>query len=275
MLVAGSEPTPFTVLGPRSNTPEEFGCDFLAMVNGRWFGVQRKEVSDLIASWHDGRLSQERAQMGRLLDLGGIAMLVIEGRMQWTVDGVLMRDYGKPVTRDQVRRYVASVQAQGIWVERTESIADTIECLRSYEGWLSKEKVTLPSRPKPYGTWGTPTNRDYARFLLQSFPHMGPDRAELVLEHFGKVPLKWDTSYEELLSIKGLGKKTVDAMWRALTGLVAVEGGKKVGRVKGKVSLCGCGHRRKVHRNGTGGRTGSCMECECRRFVKKESAASG
>lgn len=266
-LIAPTEPSPFDVLGKRSSQPERWGVDFLSFINGKWFGAQRKEVGDLIASLHDGRLSVERAQMNELLGMGGVAMLVVEGRPRF-INGYLDKDYGRPFSRDQLRRYLASVQNQGIWVEHTDSIADTIECLRSYEGWLGKEKVRGASRPKPLGAWGTPNNREWALWMLQSFPGVGADRAALVLDHFGRIPARWECTYEDFLGIKGLGKKTADSLWRGLNQLVAVDGGKKVASKVSRVSVCGCGHRRKNHKPG-GYR---CFDCGCKRFGKMEAA---
>lgn len=226
-LLAGSEPAPFSVLGKRSARPEAWGVDFLTFVNGRWFGAQRKDTMDLIASLHDGRLSMERAQMNELMGLGGVAMLIVEGRPKF-INGYIDKDHGKPFSRDQLRRYLASVQAQGIWVEHTDSIADTIECLGSYRGWLGKEKVSGPSRPKPGGAWGTPTNRDWAIFFLCSFPHIGPDRAAMILDYFGgRIPAQWDCTYADFLNIPGIGDKAANALWRGLNQLVPVAPMKK------------------------------------------------
>ena len=216
-LVAPTEPPSLKSRGKVSLLPEKFGVDILIKTNKRLFGVQRKEVGDFLASLHDGRLSVERAQMKRLLGLGGAVLLIVEGRMKWSADGFLMRDYGKPFSRDQFRRYVASCQAAGIWVEFTDNITDTIDCVESYAGWLSKQTHVAPSRPGPIPQWGKPTSREWLIHLGQSWPSMGPTRAAALLDHFdGRFPLQWTVGEKELLQVPGLGLKTVRALLESL-----------------------------------------------------------
>jgi ERCC4-type nuclease len=44
---------------------------------------------------------------------------------------------------------------------------------------------------------------------VQSLPLIGPERAELLLKKFGSVRRVFQASKVELLSVKGLGEKTV------------------------------------------------------------------
>jgi len=48
--------------------------------------------------------------------------------------------------------------------------------------------------------------------ILQGIPGVGPERACTLLDRFGSVEAVLTASMEELLSIKGIGKKSVDAI---------------------------------------------------------------
>jgi ERCC4-type nuclease len=51
---------------------------------------------------------------------------------------------------------------------------------------------------------------------VQSFPKIGPERAEMLLRRFGSVRRVFQASKGELLSVKGLGEKTVHGMLELL-----------------------------------------------------------
>jgi ERCC4-type nuclease len=45
-------------------------------------------------------------------------------------------------------------------------------------------------------------------FILQGLPGIGRDRAELLLETFGSVEKIFTAEYEDLIQVKGIGRKT-------------------------------------------------------------------
>lgn len=233
MLVSASEKSPFLrALGKLSDRPERFGCDVLAVAGGRWLGIQRKAIQDLLASLWDGRLTTERAQWDRLLNqLGGRVVLVVEGKMTWSTDGELMGVYGKGWNRRDYRRLVYSVQRQGAQVFRTDDQKDTAELIEDLIAYHNQKRTgsRYKGRPNPKGRWGTPSSRDWMVWVITSFgENIGSTRAEALLDHFGgRIPARWEFEYEELLEIPGWGKKTADQLWRALNPLVAVKKTKK------------------------------------------------
>lgn len=215
MLVSPTEPTAFSELGPRSLKPEEWGVDFLwwvPEVKG-WGGVQRKEVKDFIASARDGRLTKELGQMTGL----AAAMVVIEGRMPWINDCIVVNDWTK-MTREEFLGILMRIQGAGVKVSVSEGIPATVKVVRWFERWSKKpDHTTLTTRPgPPTNSWGTHQDRDFGLWVLQGFPGVGAELAERIWEHFGGMPLGWKVTEEELCQVKGIGKAKARKLMSAL-----------------------------------------------------------
>lgn len=212
MLIAPTEPSSLRAIGRVSSTPEKFGVDVLMSAHGRWHGIQRKELSDLLASLSDGRLARELPMMKRCYR----ASLLIEGTPKWTMDGELVGNgFGQRFTLTQYRGLIFSVQARGIGVLHSSGLNDTIAIVQSYETWLKKDAKwsSLDTRPGPVSVWGRAENRDYQMHLLQGLPGVGPELADRLLKKFG-MPWQWRVSEEELVKVKGVGKKRAAQMMR-------------------------------------------------------------
>lgn len=176
-------------------------------------GVQRKEIHDLIASRSDGRLAKELAQM-KALDQG---ILLIEGRLKWTSDGVLSTSRSK-WTRAEHMGLLFSVQSTGVWVNSSESLSESREYLRSLEKWFSKESHKgINVRPKPTTLWGTRTNRDYAIHFIQGLDGIGPKVAGDIFDKFG-MPFNLTIGVADLMTVPGVGKKRAEKIWRLFNG---------------------------------------------------------
>lgn len=200
-------------LGKVSSLPERWGCDVLIRTDNLWIGVQRKEVKDFISSIQDGRLAKEVQQMaacGRL----DIKVLLIEGKPQWTTDGVYLGNgYGIGWSIAQHRGMLWSVMLKGLWVDTTDSITETRVWLKMMEQWAGKGKHSaLDRRPAAFGAWGKPDSREFGLHLLQGLPNVGPELAARIYDYFKGVPWKWDTTVEELMKIPGVGKKRANEM---------------------------------------------------------------
>lgn len=215
MLVSSTEPPPMKVLGTSSQAPEKYGVDVMwaSAKLGGVVGVQRKEISDFVASLQDGRLSKEIVQMQALTQ----GVLMIEGRLRWSTEGELMSDKWTKWNRSAHRNVCRSFMAKGIWVEHTDDISDTVATILGLERYFEKERHdSLLRRPKPRGNWGVATDRDWACHLLQSIDGIGPGQAEKILDHFGKVPMGWTVELKDLMGVPGIGKVKAERMWRAL-----------------------------------------------------------
>lgn len=213
MIVAPSEPPALRALGTVAMTPERYGCDLLFASRGRWFGVQRKEFKDLLASMRDGRIGQQVAMMDGLEQ----AMVVIEGlgSAKWSSDGELLDGYAR-VTRAQIRALLWSVRDRGVWVDYTDGLADTIALVTAFEAWCKKpEHKSLNVRPGPVGAWGKATSREWQEHFLQGLPGVGVELAGRILDEVG-MPFGWKVGREEMLKVKGLGAGKLGRMMEAV-----------------------------------------------------------
>ena len=197
--------------------PETYGVDFLWSNSNGLFGAQRKEVADFVASVRDGRLAKELGQMAALTQ----AVVVMEGQWEWTDDGVWMGDYkggGKhPWTIRQLRGFLWSVRARGIWVDWSGGWQETCDVVEGLKGWTGKVEhrgAHVMERGKPAGKWGTANNGEYAMWLMTGLPGVGAGKAKKIVERFGRVPLKWDCERGEMEAVEGFGVRSVGKFWQ-------------------------------------------------------------
>lgn len=197
-----------------SPMPEKYGVDFLWTNQGEWWGVQRKEIKDFVASLRDGRLAREIGQMKSLV----MPTVLIEGKVRFTTDGKLVyNSWGQEITRAQWRGMLWALNHQGIYTHFSLDMTDTVLWIKQFKSWSSKEHHhSLVRRPGPVSPWGKPGNRDYQEHLLQGFQGVGPELAKKILDHFGRLPLKWDITVEELMEVEGIGKSKAKKMMEGL-----------------------------------------------------------
>jgi ERCC4-type nuclease len=207
MFISPTEPPALREIGAVAMLPEEYGADILWQSKLGLVGIQRKEFpNDFLASVHDGRLNTQLAQMKSL----DIAVLLLEGRANWTIDGQLIRNRnGKrhAWNRDSHRNYLASVQLRGVQVQYSESLVDTISFIQTFSRWTNKNSHHgLDNRPAAGGPqWGTVSNEDYVRYLYSSLPGINAILADSISQTLGMI-FRLDVTEEELMSVPGIGK---------------------------------------------------------------------
>ncbi len=190
--------------GQTSMLPERYGVDIAWRAHGDWWGIQRKEIGDFLASVQDGRLAREIAQMQQLKG----AWLALEGKQQFTIDGVLQTGkWGKQVSREQFIGMQLSLMARHIHIIHTKDQKDTAYHARVLANWsLKPEHKSFLRRPGPIAQWGNISDRDWALHFLQGFDGLGIEKCRAILDHFERVPFAWDVTEEELLEVPGIGK---------------------------------------------------------------------
>lgn len=199
--------------------PEAHGCDFMWRARGNWYGTQRKELADLLASMQDGRLSKELGQMA-----GGVTRgwIVIEREPRFTLDGVLMDDawrHNRPFTQQAWISLLASIHDAGVGTFVGPNMAATATTTIGLVNWSEKaHHGTSTARPGPTSPWGTAGSREYGLHLLQGLPGIGPEVAGAIYDRFGGVPLAWTCSEKELLQVAGMGKGRVAKAMKAVGG---------------------------------------------------------
>jgi ERCC4-type nuclease len=160
------------------------------------YAVERKELHDFFHSIFDGRLFE---QAERLAEAYENACLLVEG----DVLDALKSIRNPLVFWGAIAKIIADNHVSIIF---TPDAANTAMFLYSLAKKLQEEKrgrIIVKHRPKAY------TLKQLQIFAVQSLPQIGPKRAEVLLKKFGSVRGVFQASRAELLSVKGLGEKTV------------------------------------------------------------------
>lgn len=219
ILVSPAEPDILKGLGTVSSLPERYGVDFLwQSEQGEWCGLQRKEISDLVASVQGDRLSKELIQMKDL----STKMFIIEGRPVWGPNGNMMDKFTK-WGRQAHHSLIQSLCTSGVAVHQTSDIAETSFVIQGLVKWTDKpEHTSLLSRPKEVrSTWGVSDERDWSIYLLQSLPGVSYTLARRIFDFFGRVPLQWTVSCKDLEQVKGIGRGKAASIYAALPASAA------------------------------------------------------
>lgn len=216
MLVSPAEPAPLRAIGRVSSLPEKLGMDFLIPRRGGFAGVQRKEVRDLRASVQDGRLGKE-IQQAASMDVSPV-LLVVEGRVEFTSEGVLIDRWGGEWTRARWYGVLWKVQMDGWWQVQTASMGETARAVETFETWVKKDKHgTFATRGTAPSIWGAhQTNRDWCAWVAQGLPGVGAGTAERLVDHFGGLPFTWkrQVTIDSLQEVDGIGPKKAAALYR-------------------------------------------------------------
>jgi ERCC4-type nuclease len=224
ILISPTEPQLLRDLGESSNIPEEYGADLLLPGRGYMVAVQRKVFpGDFLSSLYDGRLARLLIKVQR----AGVRTMVLEGRPTWAspaYGGALMNagSHESKFTRGNLRGIVWSLWHEfGVSVVWSDSLADTVEVVRGLESWARKErhesllgKGSVPAS----NARGRVRDRDLGVWILQSIDGIGPKLAGDIYDHFGRVPLSWDVSPEEMGEVAGVGPKRVEKLMSSLPG---------------------------------------------------------
>ncbi|MCJ7760151.1 hypothetical protein MUP59_03295 [Candidatus Bathyarchaeota archaeon] len=197
-----------------SPLPEEKGADILLYTDSGLVGFQRKQIPhDFISSVMDGRFAR---LLPLLTESCTFYRLINEGEFKyWPNQTVFLgktRD-GKQIpsrfTKGHVHGILNDIEfVWGVPVRWTEDISDTVVYLRSVREFMAAKKhVGLFTRPKVKGKWYTPSVDEVQLWLLQGFGGVGPSTADKIIRHFGRIPLKWSCTVEELAEVEGVTRK--------------------------------------------------------------------
>jgi ERCC4-type nuclease len=205
VLVSHAEPAILKALGAYSPLCEEWGADFLVPCRHGWCAVQRKEVSDYVASKRDSdRISREVCQMAE--SPSAIDILLIEGHPA---------RYGDPFeprlgtfSRYEFLGDMLAWQARGVWWVNTLELEETAEFLRRLPVWLDRDDSTLLRAPKTRGA--TMVER-----ILMQMPGVSLGKARKIADAYPS-PVRWSVSRAELESLPGFAAKSVGKFYDQL-----------------------------------------------------------
>jgi DNA excision repair protein ERCC-4 len=189
---------------------KELGCEVVEKalapadyVVAEDYAVERKELHDFFRSVFDGRLFEQAERLAKTYEN---ACLVVEG------DAVNAIRFVR--TPQAFWGALAKVMADhNISVVFTPDEAHTAMFLYALARKLQEEerrKIAIKHKPKMY------TLKQRQLLTVQSLPKVGPERAEELLKRFGSVRRVFQASKRELLSVKGFGEKTVQAILELL-----------------------------------------------------------
>jgi ERCC4-type nuclease len=161
--------------------------------------VERKTVSDLLASIRDGRLYDQCRRMAAISDL---AVLLVHGSLLADKDYKVIAD-GRTTRWSywSILMCLMSVQAGGVMVMmvKTTMLADALDKLRKWAKKSDHRKIR-----KTKGIWLEPSDALKVMGTL-----VGLETGKLILKEYGS-PYKALQHIDEWSSIKGIGPKTID-----------------------------------------------------------------
>jgi len=182
------------------------------------FGIQRKRFpEDFVSSMNDGRLSRETSL---LKEHCKFRLLIIEGIPKYYPDGNLVKPRSMPghYTRKRIRGTIYNIRyVKGIDVDYTESLIDTVGYIKELiEFFTDTKHLGLYVRPSAPSTWIVPSSDETLLWILQGFEGIGPQLAENIIKHFGKIPISWTCTLDELKSVPRLGEKRATEIYKLL-----------------------------------------------------------
>ncbi|MGQ9530497.1 MAG: ERCC4 domain-containing protein [Candidatus Bathycorpusculaceae bacterium] len=160
------------------------------------YAVERKELHDFFRSIFDGRLFE---QAERLSEAYENSCLLVEG----DVIKALKVLRNPMVFWGAITKIMADHHISLVFTPDERNTAMFIHSLAAKLQEEKRRKILVKHKPKAYSP------RQMQLSAVQSLPSIGPERAELLLKKFGSVRRVFQASKLELLSVKGLGEKTV------------------------------------------------------------------
>lgn len=188
-------------------------------------GVERKVVSDLLASFYSGRLAG--LQLPNMIAEYGMRYLIVEGPMREDDNGRLMvyRNgwvAAKPRTSyHQIWSYLTSIEnLTGTRVRHTANRVDTVSHICQLWEWHQKpwdKHKSLKQSFTPCDTaMVTITDQQTLRYkIARQLPGIGSEKGRTVEKHFHTV---WDmiTAGVDEWLMPGIGKPMAERIWKAL-----------------------------------------------------------
>ncbi|MCC7565766.1 MAG: DEAD/DEAH box helicase, partial [Methanomicrobiaceae archaeon] len=160
--------------------------------------VERKTARDFVDTLVERDLF---GQISELVHAVPRPILIIEGDDLFTARGIHPN-----AIRGTIAAITVDMGATLLYTKDEEDTAMTLYVLaQREEGERGERKVHTR---KSYRSL-----REEQEYVLASFPGVGLKHARLLLKHFGSLKAVVDAEREELLSVKGVGEKTADAIW--------------------------------------------------------------
>jgi ERCC4-type nuclease len=190
------------------NSPlcEKLGADLLAPTARGLLGIQRKELSDFIASLEDGRLARE---IPLLVNGVTLPVLLLEGQFHFNADNHLQ--FGiRPTryTRQGIHNLCRSVSyVSGINIEQSTDLGDTVTTVLELIDFINREHKSLLKRPKLQSAWGKPTPHEALGYFFQGIPSVGVVLSQTLMKAYPCPNDLINASYNDLMALPQIGKQ--------------------------------------------------------------------
>lgn len=164
--------------------------------------IERKTVTDFVSSMLNKRLLRQLEELKQYQK----PLLIIEG-----IDDHPLYDFGK-LNPNAIRGMMLSIMLEfNIPIVLTKDYQDTVEflILLAKRQEKNKTEISLKAKRRTYNL------AEQQRFVLESFPGIGPATAKLLLKKFKTIKAVINATPEQLEKVK-LNKKKILAMKRII-----------------------------------------------------------
>jgi len=163
---------------------------------------ERKTLTDLAASIKDGRIFRQGCRLAQSNKRG---IIILEGTSRDLVSSNMRREALQGAL-------VSLTVFLGIPLLRSRNLQETASLML----YTARQNRAIANGALPRHGIRPRGKRKTQLHILQGIPGIGPERACTLLNTFGSVEAALTASMEELLSIKGIGKNSVDAIYWAV-----------------------------------------------------------
>jgi len=181
-------------LGVSVKTAQLTSADYV--VSGK-VGVELKKVPDFVASIIDGRLL---SQVKDLKNNFQKAVLIIEGEE----DIYALRKVHANAIRGMLASIVLDFQVPILYTKNPKDTASLLAVMAKREQGKDSDFTFHASKPRSL--------KEQQEFIVSSFPNIGVQTAQTLLEHFGSIKNLINATKEEIKEIKGVGEKTAQSL---------------------------------------------------------------
>ena len=213
ILISPSEPAELRSALKATNSAlcEQLGADILAPTDKGLVGLQRKTVSDFIASLEDGRLAREIP----LLTCGvTFPMLLLEGGFTFIDDHLCLNGRFTRYTKQGVNNLMRSLNyVNGIAIERSVNLAETPSVVNELIAFMGKEHKSLLKRPKLQGAWGRPSAHEALGYFYQGLPGVGVVLSQSLMKAYPSPSSLTSASFDNLKALPQIGKQRAEKIY--------------------------------------------------------------
>ncbi|MEM2319592.1 MAG: ERCC4 domain-containing protein [Candidatus Bathyarchaeia archaeon] len=189
---------------------KELGCEVIEealapadYVIAENYAIERKTLYDFFRSVFDGRLFEQVERISKTYEN---ACLIVEGDVVSAMKGV----QNPQAFWGALAKALANHRISVVFTPNESHTAMFLKAMAKKLQEEEKRKIAVKHKPKTY------TLKQRQLIAVQSLPKIGPERAEALLRKFGSVRRVFQASKTELLSVKGLGEKTVQEILELL-----------------------------------------------------------